>query len=71
MNRLQWMEETYPHAHDDVGCFKTAIGFVDHLTEALGPLLAGKVLIVPSQNQLARNPLALFKVLQVLQKHAD
>jgi hypothetical protein len=65
LNRLQWMENAYPHVNEDVGCFKTAIGFVDHLTEALGPLLIGVPLVIPSPDILKENLLSLIKFIEV------
>ena len=59
------MENAYPHVNEDVGCFKTAIGFVDHLTEALGPLLIGVPLVIPSPDILKENLLSLIKFIEV------
>eukprot|EP00898_Chlorokybus_atmophyticus_P001246 jgi/Chlat1/2121/Chrsp17S02841 len=41
VERCLWMHKTFPYQSGDVCCFKTAIGFVDHLAEAFAPLLAG------------------------------
>ena len=41
VNRCAWMEAAYPFAPGEVCCFKTATGFVDHVWELFGPLLAG------------------------------
>lgn len=65
INRLSWMESAYPHVNTDVGCFKTSVGFVDHLTEALGPLLAGIPIIIPSPEILKENLLILLNYIQV------
>lgn len=59
------MESVYPHVNADVGCFKTSVGFVDHLTEALGPLLAGVSLVIPSPEILKGNLLALLNYIEV------
>ncbi|XP_024385786.1 putative acyl-activating enzyme 19 isoform X5 [Physcomitrium patens] len=64
INRLSWMESAYPHVNTDVGCFKTSVGFVDHLTEALGPLLAGIPIIIPSPEILKENLLILLNYIQ-------
>ncbi|XP_024536242.1 putative acyl-activating enzyme 19 isoform X1 [Selaginella moellendorffii] len=64
LNRLQWMEDSYPHSSSDVGLFKTAIGFIDHLTESLGPLFAGASLVIPCERDIKRNPLGLLNYLQ-------
>ena len=40
-NRLAWAFEMRPYAPDDVAYLKTPLVFVDSVTEALGPLLAG------------------------------
>ncbi|KAH9570752.1 hypothetical protein CY35_02G057700 [Sphagnum magellanicum] len=60
MNRLQWMEKAYPYQRNDLACFKSSVGFVDHLTEALGPLLAGTPLLIPSPETCKENPLSLL-----------
>jgi len=65
MNRLSWMESVYPHGSQDVGCFKTSVGFVDHLTESLGPLLAGVPLVIPSPEILKGNLFAVLNYIEV------
>ncbi|KAH8969885.1 hypothetical protein BDL97_02G057300 [Sphagnum fallax] len=60
MNRLQWMEKAYPYQRNDLACFKSSVGFVDHLTEAFGPLLAGTPLLIPSPETCKENPLSLL-----------
>ncbi|KAJ7518144.1 hypothetical protein O6H91_21G056800 [Diphasiastrum complanatum] len=64
LNRLMWMETAYPYATDDIGCFKTSIAFIDHLTESLGPLIAGIPLVIPCHMVLRSNPLALVQFLK-------
>lgn len=40
MNRLQWQWETFPYSStEQVGVFKTALTFVDSITEIWSPLL--------------------------------
>ena len=46
VNRLLWMQSSFPLAKGDVCAAKTRIGFVDSLTEMLGPLLAGATLSI-------------------------
>ena len=36
LNRFAWMWDTYPFRADDVGCLKTAPGFVDSVWETFG-----------------------------------
>ncbi|XP_065156085.1 beta-alanyl-bioamine nonribosomal peptide synthetase ebony isoform X2 [Atheta coriaria] len=49
LNRLQWQFKTFPYAPSEcVGVFKTALTFVDSVSEIWGPLLNGlTVLVVP------------------------
>lgn len=49
LNRLQWQFKTFPYAPTEcVGVFKTALTFVDSVSEIWGPLLNGlTVLVVP------------------------
>ncbi|KAH9570753.1 hypothetical protein CY35_02G057700 [Sphagnum magellanicum] len=65
MNRLQWMEKAYPYQRNDLACFKSSVGFVDHLTEALGPLLAGTPLLIPSPETCKENPLSLLSFVKL------
>ncbi len=65
MNRLQWMEKAYPYQRNDLACFKSSVGFVDHLTEAFGPLLAGTPLLIPSPETCKENPLSLLSFVKV------
>jgi amino acid adenylation domain-containing protein len=46
VNRLFWMQSTYPLASADVCAAKTRVGFVDSLTEMLMPVLFGATLSV-------------------------
>jgi len=62
LNRLQWMWLSYPFASDEVCCQKTALGFVDSVTEIFAPLLAGVPLrLLP--DDLVRNPRRLIHAL--------
>jgi hypothetical protein len=65
LNRLRWMAVAYPHKRDDVSCFKTGVGFVDHLTELLSPLLAGVPIFIPPAKSLLENPWALLDYIEV------
>ncbi len=46
LRRLAWQYLTYPPTVDEVGIAKTTLGFVDHLTELWGPLLAGQTVVL-------------------------
>ncbi|XP_076059253.1 beta-alanyl-bioamine nonribosomal peptide synthetase ebony-like isoform X2 [Oratosquilla oratoria] len=46
LNRLLWQWSTFPYARDEVCCFKTALTFVDSVSEIFGPLLTGHKLVV-------------------------
>ena len=56
MNRLYWMWENYPYGDDELAILKTSIGFVDHIWELFGPLLAGVPALVLSESQTAHLP---------------
>lgn len=44
MNRLQWQWETFPYSSTEkIGVFKTALTFVDSISEIWGPLLTSKL----------------------------
>lgn len=44
LNRLKWQWETFPYSSTEhIGVFKTALTFVDSVTEIWGPLLNGKL----------------------------
>ena len=48
MNRIAWMQETWPCTGDEVLCQSTPIRFVDHLAEIFQALLSGcRLVIVP------------------------
>ncbi|GAQ77994.1 hypothetical protein KFL_000060600 [Klebsormidium nitens] len=64
LNRLCWMAEAQPYQLDDVCCFKTGVGFIDHLTELLGPMLAGVPVVIPSAVVLRESPLSLVDCIQ-------
>ncbi|KAK8740652.1 hypothetical protein OTU49_002633 [Cherax quadricarinatus] len=47
-NRLSWQWKTFPYQTQEVCCFKTALTFVDSISEIFGPLLTGhQVVVVP------------------------
>ncbi|XP_057860921.2 putative acyl-activating enzyme 19 isoform X2 [Cryptomeria japonica] len=64
LNRFLWMETLYPFIDDDISCFKTAICFIDHLFEIIGPLLASTTLVIPSFDKLREKPLSIFNILK-------
>ncbi|KAG7156499.1 Mycosubtilin synthase subunit C-like [Homarus americanus] len=48
LNRLAWQWSTFPYQEDEVCCFKTALTFVDSISEIFGPLLTGhRVVVIP------------------------
>lgn len=51
MNRLQWQWETFPYSSTEkIGVFKTALTFVDSISEIWGPLLTSKLIINEKDN---------------------
>lgn len=42
LHRLGWQWRTFPYGTDEVGCFKTALTFVDSIAEIWAPLLIGQ-----------------------------
>ncbi|XP_045108560.1 tyrocidine synthase 3-like isoform X2 [Portunus trituberculatus] len=46
LNRLAWQWRTFPYQPAEVCCFKTALTFVDSISEIFGPLLTGHSLVV-------------------------
>ncbi|XP_042871573.1 putative acyl-activating enzyme 19 [Penaeus japonicus] len=46
LNRLAWQWATFPYQKEEVCCFKTALTFVDSISEIFGPLLTGHPLVV-------------------------
>ena len=53
VNRLAAQASLAPYTAEDVGCQKTAVGFVDSLAETLGPLASGRPLVVASAEAAA------------------
>ncbi|XP_068234684.1 beta-alanyl-bioamine nonribosomal peptide synthetase ebony [Palaemon carinicauda] len=54
LNRLAWQWENFPYYEDEVCCFKTALTFVDSISEMFGPLLTGhRVVVVPKSMTVA------------------
>jgi non-ribosomal peptide synthetase component F len=49
LNRLQWQFKTFPYSSSEKFCvFKTALTFVDSVSEIWGPLVNGlSILVVP------------------------
>ena len=46
MNRLQWIEEAFPYAQDEVCCHHISSAFVDMVAEIFSPLVAGVPLAI-------------------------
>ncbi|KAJ2940472.1 hypothetical protein O0L34_g6402 [Tuta absoluta] len=62
-NRLWWQFRTLPYSDTEVTCvWKTALTFVDSVTEIWGPLLHGRTLLVLSKDT-TRDPQKLVRVL--------
>ena len=51
INRLAWQWESVPYGPNEVACVKTSINFVDSITEILGPLLQGVLLVIATGEQ--------------------
>ncbi|KAK7072987.1 hypothetical protein SK128_006145 [Halocaridina rubra] len=48
VNRLAWQWNRFPYYNEEVCCFKTALTFVDSISEIFGPLLTGhRVVVIP------------------------
>ncbi|KAK4313336.1 hypothetical protein Pmani_015324 [Petrolisthes manimaculis] len=64
LNRLAWQWSTFPYQKDEVGAFKTALTFVDSISEIFGPLLTGhRIVVVPKWMTVAVEE--LVRVLEV------
>ncbi|RAJ26896.1 aminotransferase class V-fold PLP-dependent enzyme [Pedobacter cryoconitis] len=55
INRLNWGWQQYPYEKGEVCCFKTNLGFVDHVAELFSPLLQGVPLVLLPDN-ISSNP---------------
>ncbi|CAL4162707.1 unnamed protein product, partial [Meganyctiphanes norvegica] len=54
LNRLTWQWQSFPYQKDEVCCFKTALTFVDHVSEIFGSLLTGhKLVVIPKTMTVA------------------
>lgn len=64
LNRLQWQFKTFPYSEtEEIGVFKTALTFVDHVSEIWGPLISGlSILIVPKST--TKDPEKLVYILE-------
>ncbi|XP_037948636.1 mycosubtilin synthase subunit C [Teleopsis dalmanni] len=65
LNRLQWQWRVFPYTTDEkVGVFKTALTFVDSVSELWGPLMCGlAILVVPKA--ITKNPEKLVDILEM------
>lgn len=62
-NRLWWQFHTFPYAETERTCvWKTALTFVDSVSEMWGPLLHGRSLLILSR-EITRDPQKLVSVL--------
>ncbi|XP_053698599.1 linear gramicidin synthase subunit C [Sabethes cyaneus] len=64
LNRLQWQWNQFPYSETEkIGVFKTALTFVDSVTEIWGPLLKGmSIVVVPKK--ITNNPEQLVDLLE-------
>jgi amino acid adenylation domain-containing protein len=53
LNRLSWMQDTHPYRPGERAAHRAPLGFVDSVTELLGPLLAGVEVHVVDDGDLA------------------
>lgn len=64
LNRLQWQWNRFPYSETEkVGIFKTALTFVDSVTEIWGPLLNGMAIVVVPK-KVTNNPERLVELLE-------
>lgn len=64
MNRLQWQFKTFPYSvTEKVGVFKTALTFVDSISEIWGPLLNGLAILVV-RKAITQDPEKLVTLLE-------
>jgi amino acid adenylation domain-containing protein/non-ribosomal peptide synthase protein (TIGR01720 family) len=62
VNRIMWMQRTWPMRLEDVCCQKTSLSFVDSVAEIFAPLLCGTpLMIVPDET--ARDAAELVRFL--------
>ncbi|XP_053658832.1 mycosubtilin synthase subunit C [Anopheles marshallii] len=64
LNRLEWQWSRFPYASTErIGVFKTALTFVDSVTEIWGPLLNGMAIVVVPK-KITNNPEKLVELLE-------
>ncbi|MEI6291678.1 MAG: AMP-binding protein, partial [Chloroflexota bacterium] len=52
INRLNWMQQTYPYKAGEICCQKTSLSFVDSIAEMFSPLLSGIPQVIIPDNDL-------------------
>lgn len=63
-NRLEWQWKRFPYSETEIfGIFKTALTFVDSVTEIWGPLLNGMCLVIVPK-EVTKNPSKLVDLLE-------
>lgn len=63
-NRLEWQWKRFPYSATEIyGIFKTALTFVDSVTEIWGPLLNGMTLVIVPK-EVTKNPSSLVDILE-------
>ncbi len=60
VNRLDWMQSTFPCHPGEKHIQKTSINFIDSVTETLGPLLSGGQLCI-APTEISRDPELLWQ----------
>lgn len=64
LNRLNWQWSEFPYScTEQYGCFKTALTFVDSVSEIWGPLLNGMTIVVVPKH-VTKDPVQLVNVLE-------
>ena len=50
VNRLTWMQRTFPVTEDELCCQKTSLSFIDAVAEIFGPLVCGAPLLIIAES---------------------
>ncbi len=52
INRIEWMQQSYPLTTNELCCQKTSLNFVDHIAEVFHPLSAGVSSVIIAQDDV-------------------
>ncbi|MFT5115261.1 MAG: surfactin family lipopeptide synthetase A [Parasphingorhabdus sp.] len=63
VNCIDWLQNTYPFAEQEVCCHKTSIAFVDSVMEIFAPLVYGKPLVLIT-DEVVRDSVAFIHALE-------